>query len=62
MCWGVCFPQLLVNAEIKLLGENLNIIRKITETLLGAGKEVGRLVIEERIAYVHILSPDCVEN
>jgi hypothetical protein len=41
--------QLLVYAnDIKLLGENINIIKKITETLTDASKKVGLEVNAEK--------------
>jgi hypothetical protein len=36
--------------DVNLLGENIDIIKKITETLIGASKEVGLEVNAEKIS------------
>jgi hypothetical protein len=45
--------------DVNLLDENINIIKKSTEAVLDAGKEVGLEVnVEKNSVHVHILSPD----
>jgi hypothetical protein len=52
--------QLLVYADdVNLLGDNIDIIKKITETLIDASKEVGLEVNKRKLVYVAVSSPEC---
>jgi hypothetical protein len=44
--------QLLVCAIVNLLGENINIVKEITDALLDARKEVGLEVNVEKTKYI----------
>jgi hypothetical protein len=44
--------QLLVCGDINLLGENINVIKKIREALLDDSKEVGLRVKAEKTKYI----------
>jgi hypothetical protein len=45
--------------DVNLLGENIIIIKKNTEVLLDASKEVSLEVNTKNQVYVHGSSPDC---
>jgi hypothetical protein len=52
--------QLLVCAgDGNLMGENVNIINKVTAALLDAGQEVGSQANAEGAENFHVSSPDC---
>jgi hypothetical protein len=53
--------QLLAYADdVNLLGDNIDTIKKKTETLIDASKEVGlEINVEENQVYVAISSPEC---
>jgi hypothetical protein len=54
--------QLLVYADdVHLLSNNIDTIKKNTETLIGASKEVGLEVYTENTKYVYgaVSSPEC---
>jgi hypothetical protein len=53
--------QLLVYADdVNLLGDNINTIKKNTQTLIEASKEIGLEVNTEKTKYnVAVLSPEC---
>jgi hypothetical protein len=44
--------QLVVHADVNLLGESINIIKKNAEALLDASKEIGLEVNSEKIKYM----------
>jgi hypothetical protein len=56
--------QLLAYAdEVNLLGDNIDIINKNTETLIDASKQVGLEVIRgENEVYVGVSGPECRPN
>jgi ABC-type antimicrobial peptide transport system ATPase subunit len=47
--------QLLVYADVNLLGDNIDIIKKNPQTLIDASKEVGLEVYTEKTKYVYML-------
>jgi ABC-type siderophore export system fused ATPase/permease subunit len=51
--------QLLVYADVNLLRDNIDTIKKNTQTLIDAGKEVGLEVSTEKTIYVAVLSREC---
>jgi hypothetical protein len=52
--------QLLVNADdVKVLGDNVDAIKKTTETLIDSSKEVGLEVNTEKTKYLLLSSEEC---
>jgi hypothetical protein len=46
-------------ADMKLLGDNIDIIKINTQTLIDAGKEDGLEVNTEKTKYILLSSPEC---
>jgi hypothetical protein len=45
--------------EVNLLGDNIDTIKKNTETLIDASSEVGLQVNTDKTKYVSVSSPEC---
>jgi hypothetical protein len=45
--------------DVNLLGDNIDTIKKNTETLIGVSREVGLKINVEETKYVAVLSPEC---
>jgi hypothetical protein len=52
--------QLLVYADdVNVLGDNIDIVTKNTQTLIDASKEIGLEVNTEKTKYMSVSSPKC---
>jgi hypothetical protein len=51
--------QLLVYADVNLLGDNIDTTKKNTENLIDASREVGLEINRENYVYIDVLSPEC---
>jgi hypothetical protein len=53
--------QLLAYADdVNLLGDNIDTIKKTTEAIIDAGKEVGLEINREDYVYIAVSSPECI--